>query len=224
MSFDGEQPRRRVPVIGLALAGLAVIAIAVLVLHDLDWRLLVDQGMAIIRAAGPGVFFTAMAILPAFGMPLGLFTIPAGEAFGTQMGLGNVIVVSMTMIAVNLALGYWVARYLFRPVLIVIFARYGYQVPRVTPENALQIALVVRLTPGPPYAVQTGILGVAELPFRLFMIVSWLSLLPWVVGAIILGQGLFNGNYGAVLAGVGVMIVATIVLQWIRRRFARRER
>ena len=194
MSFDGEQPRRRVPVIGLALAGLALIAIVVLVLHDLDWRLLVDQGMAIIRAAGPWVFFTAMAILPAFGMPLGLFTIPAGEAFGTQMGLGNVIVVSMTMIAVNLALGYWVARYLFRPVLIVIFARYGYQVPRVTPENALQIALVVRLTPGPPYAVQTGILGVAELPFRLFMIVSWLSLLPWVVGAISLGQGLFNGN------------------------------
>ena len=126
--------------------------------------------------------------------------------------------------AFNLALGYWVARYALRPVLSGVFKHYGYSVPRVTPDNALQVALLVRLTPGPPYALQTGILGVAELPFRLYMIVSWLALLPWVIGAIILGRGLFNGNFGAVLMGVGVLVAATIVLQWIRRKYARRAR
>jgi uncharacterized membrane protein YdjX (TVP38/TMEM64 family) len=156
-------------------------------------------------------------------VPLSLFTISAGEAFGARMGLGGVIAVSLAAIAFNLAFGYWAARYALRPVLGSLLARYGYTVPRVTRENALQVALLVRLTPGPPYALQTGILGVAELPFRLYMIVSWLAVLPWVIGAIILGQGLFNGNMAAVIAGTGVIVAAVIAVQLIRRKFPRRE-
>lgn len=224
MSSELQGRKRKLPVIKLALAAIAGLAVAIFVLRGLDVRAAVDAGMTSIRAAGPWVFFTAMAILPALGMPLMVFTVTAGEAFGPQMGTGNVIAVSMLVVAFNLVLGYSVARYALRPVLKRLFAYYGYTVPRVTPENALQVALLVRLTPGPPYALQTGILGVAELPFRLYMIVSWLALLPWVIGAIILGQGLFKGNFGVVLIGLGVLVVASIAVQWIRRKFTRRGR
>ncbi len=224
MSSEEPEKKRRLPWVKIALAALVLLTVAVVVLRGLDLKALAVRGMAEIREAGPWVFFGAMAILPAFGMPMSIFTVPAGEAFGEQMGLGAVIAVSLAVVAFNLALGYWVARYALRPVLSGVFKHYGYSVPRVTPDNALQVALLVRLTPGPPYALQTGILGVAELPFRLYMIVSWLALLPWVIGAIILGRGLFNGNFGAVLMGVGVLVAATIVLQWIRRKYARRAR
>jgi uncharacterized membrane protein YdjX (TVP38/TMEM64 family) len=82
---------------------------------------------------------------------------------------------------------------------------------------------VVRFTPGPPFALQGFVLGVAEAPFRLYMIVSWIAVLPWAVGAIVLGQGLFNGNFRAAAMGLGVLVVGIIAVQWVRQKFFNRD-
>jgi uncharacterized membrane protein YdjX (TVP38/TMEM64 family) len=133
-----------------------------------------------------------------------------------------VIALSLLCIGLNLSLGYWVARYALRPVLAGLIKRYGYSVPRVTKENALTVTLLVRLTPGPPYALQAIVLGLAEVPFKMYLLVSWLAMVPWGVGAIILGKGLFSGKFGLAASGIGVLIVAVIVVQIIRRKLARK--
>jgi uncharacterized membrane protein YdjX (TVP38/TMEM64 family) len=223
MSSDELGKKRRLPVVKLALAFVALLVVAALLLRGVDLRAFAERGMALIRDAGPVAFFSAMALMPALGMPMSFFTFPAGEAFADQMGMGNVVAVALVVVAFNLAFGYWVARYAFRPLLSALLSRYGYAVPRVTPENALHVVLLVRLTPGSPYALQTGILGVAEVPFRLYMIVSWLALVPWVVGAIVLGKGLFDGNIAALFMGLGLLVVAVVAVQLVRRKLARRE-
>lgn len=223
MSADSSSPQRRLPWLKLAVVAVVCGAAGLLLLRGVDVRGWVDRGMALIREAGPVAFFGAMTILPAFGVPMLAFTIPAGEAFGAQLGLPLVIVISLVAIAANMALGYAIARYLFRPVLARLLERYGYQVPRITPENALNILLLVRLTPGPPYAVQTYLLGAGEAPFRKYLVVSWVCILPWAIGAIVLGKGLFGGNFAAVLVGIGVLVAASVVLQWVRKKYARRE-
>jgi uncharacterized membrane protein YdjX (TVP38/TMEM64 family) len=202
---------------------LTVLAVgAVLVARGVDVRGLIDRGLAAVRGAGPVAFFTAMAVLPALGAPLMAFTIPAGEVFRDQLGLGGVIACALAVIAINLAFAYWLSRYALRPLLTGWLKRYGYSVPRITPENALNVLLVVRLTPGPPYALQCALLGVAEAPFRLYMIVSWLAVLPWAVGAIVLGQGLLNGNFRVVMIGAGVLVAAVVGVQWARKKYFRR--
>lgn len=221
---DAPTPKRKLPVAKLAILAIAVLGVAVLVLRGVDLRGLIEQFIGTIRDLGPVVFFAAMMVLPAFGMPLLAFTIPAGEAFAPQMGLGGVIAVSLVIVAINLALGYWVARYAFRPILTKLMKRYGYSVPRVTPDNALMVTLLVRLTPGPPYAVQACLLGLAEVPFKMYMIVSWLGLLPWVVGAIVLGKGLFSGKFGMAASGIGVLIAAAVVIHWVRRKYMVRQK
>ena len=223
MSTEVVARKRKLPIVKLTIAAMVLLAVAIGVMRGLDVRALANQGMTLIRDAGPWAFFTAMAILPAVGAPMAAFTIPAGEAFGAQLGLGVVIGISLAVIGVNLALGYWVARYALRPVLAGLLKRYGYTVPRVTPENALSVALLVRLTPGPPHVLQAWILGVAELPFRMYLIVSWLAMVPWALGGIILGQGLFNGNFGLAMMGLGVLVTAAIGVHWIRRKYFRRE-
>jgi uncharacterized membrane protein YdjX (TVP38/TMEM64 family) len=202
---------------------LTVLAVgAVLVARGVDVRGLIDRGLATVRGAGPVAFFTAMAVLPALGAPLMAFTIPAGEVFRDQLGLGGVIACALVVIAINLAFAYWLSRYALRPLLMGWLKKYGYSVPRITPENALNVLLVVRLTPGPPYALQCALLGVAEAPFRLYMIVSWLAVLPWAVGAIVLGQGLLNGNFRVVMIGAGVLVAAVVGVQWARKKYFRR--
>jgi uncharacterized membrane protein YdjX (TVP38/TMEM64 family) len=223
MSSEVPTPKRKLPILQLAIVGAVALIAVVLVLRGVDVRGWIERGIAMIRDLGAAVFFLAMTILPAFGVPLLAFTMTAGEAFAPQLGMGGVIAISLVAIAINLALGYWVARYAFRPVLAGLMKRYGYSVPRVTPENALMVTMLVRLTPGPPYAFQACLLGLAEVPFKLYLIVSWLALLPWVIGGIVLGKGLFSGKFGVAATGIGVLIVAVIVVQWIRRKYFTRR-
>lgn len=215
--------KKKLPVVKLAIGGVVLVVGAVLVLRGADGSTLVDRGMALIRGVGPVTFFVAMAVLPAVAVPMSFFTIPAGEAFGPQFGLTSVIVLAEVVLAVNLALTYWVARYALRPLLLGLLKRYGYSVPQVTAATALPVTLVLRLTPGVPYAVQGYVLGVAEVKFGLYMAVSWLCQAPWVVGFIVLGRGLLNGNFMLAMKGLGVMVVAVVAVQLLRKKYARRN-
>jgi len=212
---------------GLLIKGgvlvLAVLVVGALALRGVPVRDGIDQGMTMVRSAGPWVFFFAMAVLPLFGAPLLAFTIPAGEAFAGQMTLGGVIAAALAAIALNLALTYWLAHRAVRPLLERLTERFGYTVPRVTPGNALTVALLVRLTPGPPFFLQSYLLGLAAIPFRLYMFVSWFCVLPWAVGAVVLGRGVLNGNFKMAVMGVGVIIATVAAVQLIRRKVAKRE-
>lgn len=226
MALETVQPNKKLPVLKIVIVGIALAIAAVIVLKTVGMERLIgwlDEFVALIRDLGPWAFFSAMTILPALGAPMLAFTIPAGEAFAPVIGMPAVIIAAVVAIALNLALAYWISRYALRPLLTRLVNRYGYSIPRITPQNALSVLLVVRLTPGPPYALQCVLLGIAETPFRLYMIVSWLAILPYAIAAIVLGQGLRNGNFGAIIGGVGVLVVATIGLQWLRRKYFARE-
>jgi uncharacterized membrane protein YdjX (TVP38/TMEM64 family) len=218
MSPEEPRERRKPPFVKLALAAVAVGALGYFLLRGTNFRDLGLHALAYIRGAGPWAFFAGMAILPAFSAPLSAFTIVAGEAFGRQMTIPGVIAASLVAISINLALTYWLARYALRPLLSKVIGRYGYTVPRVTRENALSITLFLRLTPGPPFFMQSYILGLAEAPFVQYMVVSNLCNVPWTVALIVLGQGIFNGNFKLVTYGIGVIAAASIAVHWIRKR------
>jgi uncharacterized membrane protein YdjX (TVP38/TMEM64 family) len=214
--------KRKLPLFRLGVAAAVAIAGAVLLLKGVDVIALGNEGMAIIRSAGPWGFFGASVILPVFGAPLTAFTIVSGEAFAPLMTLWGVMAAMLFAIAVNLALTYWLARYALRPVLTALAERYGYKIPRVTKGNALSITLFFRLTPGIPFFVQSYLLGLAEVPFVLYMVASWVANLPMAIGAIVLGKGIFNGNFKMVGIGLGVLAVAIVLVHWLRRRYAPR--
>lgn len=222
MSPESLPKKKKLPWLKLAVLAVVVLGGAALLLRGADPKALVNQGMSLIRAAGPVAFFAAMAVLPAVGAPLMAFTLSAGEAFGGQLSMAGVIALSLTMIALNLALTYWLARYALRPMLTNLVTRYGYKIPSITAKNALSVALVVRLTPGPPFFLQGYILGLAEVPFRLYMLVSWLCVMPWAVGAIVMGQGILNGNFKVAATGLGLIAVAVVVVQLVRKKYAKR--
>jgi uncharacterized membrane protein YdjX (TVP38/TMEM64 family) len=215
---------QKIPVLKLAIAVVVLAGLAVFFLRGTDVRGLMERSLAAVRSVGPTAFFTAMTILPCIGVPNSLFAITAGELFAPTLGMPTVIALSLVVLLVNLALTYWLARYALRPMLIKVLARYGYSVPRVTAGNALGITLVMRLTPGVPFAVQGYVLGVAEVPFGLYLVVSWICQVPWVVGFIVFGQGLLKGNFIVAAKGLGVIVVAAVAVHFLRKKLANRER
>lgn len=222
MSSEEPRERRKLPLVKLSILALALIAAGLLILKGVDYRTLVDRGMAAIRGAGPLAFFAGIAVLPAVGAPLTAFTVVSGEAFAAQMTMGGVIAAVLASIAANLALTYWLARFALRPVLSRLTERYGYRIPRVSAANALTVTLVLRLTVGPPFFMQSYILGLAEVPFRLYMVTSWLCVLPAAVAGVVLGRGVLHRSFTMISLGVAVIVVATAAVHFIRKRYANR--
>lgn len=222
MSVPSVPPKKKLPVMKLAVAAIVLVVGAILVLRGVEIRPLIDRFIATIRDAGPVVFFLAMALTPAVGAPLSIFGLAAGQAFAPSMTMAGVIIAAMVAIAVNLSLTYWLARRALRPLLSRLVAQYGYTVPRVTPDNALSVTLIVRFT-GAPFFVQNYVLGLAEVPFGLYLLVSWLATAPFAVAFIVLGKAFSEGGFTKIITAIGLLVAAVIIVQVLRKKFAKRE-
>lgn len=200
---------------------LIVVAIVVLALAGgfAGWdtlRGIVDRVISFVRGAGPVPFFVAMALLP---VPLAWFTIPAGEAFGDELTLPGVIAASLAAMAVQVSLTYWLGRSAMGPRLQGWLTRRGYTVPRIQGENALAVVFLVRLVPGPPLPLQCFLLGLAHVPFRVYFGASWLVTVPWVIGGVVFGRGLLQGNAMLAILGASVIGATIAAIHLIRRRY-----
>lgn len=218
------QSRKRKALLAKLGVGMVVLAvIAALLLRGMHPGEMLHAFLEQIRAMGPFAFFAAMAVLPSLGFPVSAFTLSAGPAFGEQMGLPALIGAAALSMAVNLALSYWISRYAMRPWIERLARWAGYKLPTVKPGDHLGLVLLVRLTPGPPYALQGVVLGLAEVPFRIYLIVSWLVVMGYTTAFIVFGKALMEGKGGAVAIGVALLAIVVIIVRMVRRNVLKKR-
>ncbi len=221
MSQKPTPAQKKALLVKLAVVALLGLAGAVLVLRGLDVRQLLNDALAWVRSVGPEGFFMAMALLPAVGFPLSPFWLTAAPVFGQSLGLGFIIVLCGVSLAVNLVLSYWLARYAFRPALVWLVQRLGYELPRVQADDQMSVTLLLRVTPGPPYFVQSYLLGLAEIPFRIYMVVSWPLSMAFGILFLFFGDSLAQGKGKFALAAIGGLIALGVGFRFLRKRMAK---
>ncbi|WP_438480180.1 TVP38/TMEM64 family protein [Oleiharenicola lentus] len=211
----------------VALVSIVVVCAGVgfwwLKIHDFSIRVSIDEGINLLRSAGPLAFFTAMAVLPAVGFPLSVFNVTAGTAFGAQMGIGGVLVAAAVAIALNLALTYWLARYALRPWIEEMISRTKYKIPVVPLERQKEITLLVRITPGPPFFLQSYLLGLAEIKFVTYMWVSWVVNFVLSAGLIVFGDAILQGKGKVAFFGISLVVAVTLGVHLLRRHYAKKR-
>jgi uncharacterized membrane protein YdjX (TVP38/TMEM64 family) len=218
---DGRPAAKKGWLIKAGVLGVVALGVGVLALRGVDFRALIAQAMAMIGAAGPWVFFGAMAVLPAFGFPLLGFAIPVGPAFGSQLGIPGVLAAYGTALAINLALTYWLARYALRPLAGRLLERAGYKIPQFEPSEHLEVTLLVRITPGPPYSLQCYLLGLGNVAFFTYMWVSWLIAMLYAVSIIVFGEAIVHGKSGMAAIGVSLFVAAVIIVHLVRKDYGK---
>ena len=177
------------------------------------------RAIALIQKEGPLPFFSALAILPAVGIPAMAFTLTAGPVFGPEFGMPAVVAMVLAACTVNMLLSYWLARYALRPWLTRLVAWLGYPMPRVPPGDLTALIVLLRVTPGIPFFAQNYLLGVADAPFWKYLIVSCLVSWPHTSAWVIFGRALGQGRSGLILLAVLALIAVTSAAVLVRRHY-----
>ena len=208
---------------GVALA-LALTGAAVWLLWGEEARVAATRVMDGLREAGPGVFFVAMALLPLAGFPLAPFTLAAGPVFGPRMGAPAVIVCAVAAVAVNVALSYWISAKALRPLMSRLLGRFGWKLPEAPVKSALELTLLLRVVPGTPFFVQSYLLGLARVPFGLYLAISVGVPTAYIAATILAGDALGRGDHGRLATAGALCAVAGAGLHYLRKRLTRRLR
>ncbi len=220
---EAAAPPRRALLVKLGLVALVLLVAGVLVVRGYDVKGLVQQVLAVVRGAGPAVFFTAQAILPAFGAPQTAFSLPAGSLFGAQLGMPAVVLLSLVALAANMALTYWLASTLLRPLCERLIARLGYKIPQVESGDVNDLIILMRVTPGLPFPVQNYILGLARVPFGRYLLLSLLCSGPINTAFVLFGDALLQGKGRTALISLLAILALAVATHLVRKHYGQKR-
>jgi uncharacterized membrane protein YdjX (TVP38/TMEM64 family) len=195
----------------VALAVLALIAFMYLVWEAYDHQRVV----AWLQSLPPLPFFIAMSLLPAIGVPTTSLYILAGASLGIPLGL----VVSLSALAVNSALCFWIARWM-RPTFERLLRRFKTELPDFSErkQGAARFVLGVKLAPGAPAFAKNYALGMSGVSFRLFMTVTMLVTGLYAAAFVVIGESLLTHKPSRALITILVLAALVGLAVWYRRR------
>ena len=221
MAEPAPRPNRAL-LLKLAVAAVVLLVAAAFLARGLDYKALLEQGLALIRGMGAPMFFLAMALLPAVGIPLSAFLITAGSVFGAQLGMVWVVVLCLAAITANMILTYFLAGRALRPLVEKLLTRLGYRMPQAETKDATDLIILLRVI-GLPFPVQNYLLGLAGLPFGKYLIFSCLVMWPTSVATVFFGEALLHGKGKMALLGFSLILALMAGTQLLRKHYGKKK-
>ena len=209
--------------IKLVVGAVVGVVGALFLLRGYDVKGLIQPVLDQVRTAGPVVFFTAQAMLPAIGAPQTAFSLTAGSLFGAQLGMGMVVLCSTLALIANMALTYWLANRLLRPVLEKLMTRFGYGLPAVQSGDATDVIVLLRVTPGAPFPVQNYLLGLGRVPFGKYLLFSTLIAGPLNVAFLLFGEALVQGRGRIALFSLLLILALMVATHLLRKHYGKKR-
>jgi uncharacterized membrane protein YdjX (TVP38/TMEM64 family) len=215
--------RRRSGLLKLGAVALVLVVGAALVARGYDVKGTIEQGLALVRSAGPVVFFLGMALLPAIGAPQMAFTLSAAPLFSAQLGMPTVVLLAMGTMLFNMVLSYWMASRVLRPLLEAVLQRLGYKIPQVRKGDETGLIVLLRVTPGIPFPVQNYLLGLARASFGRYLLISFAIQGPLNAAFVVFGDALLHGKGKMAFIVISLIVVLMVGTQLLRKHYAKKR-
>jgi len=223
-------PKKKLPLAQLAAVAGVLVVIAAVAVYLVGWRTALSEALKLKEAVlawvsgfGPTVFFLAMALLPGLGFPNSVFGLAAGPLFGSTLGMPVVTLLGLAAIIFNLTITYWLARRWLRPVCTRALVRYGYKLPEIGSGDVTDLIVLIRVTPVLPFFAQNYMLGLADVPFVRYLLISIAIQGSLNVGFILFGNALNEGRGGMALTAVLLIAMLSVGTHLLRKHYGKRK-
>jgi len=175
----------------------------------------IQSALESVRGTPPLLFFSAFVVATLLPVPIALFYLAAGVAYG----IGPALAWIAGSLGVSNLIVHTASRTFLRPTLEALVARRGHRIPRFDSglDEALFITLI-RLTPGIPYFVQNLVLAVAKLDLMRFVVLSVAIQMIYVTGFVVLGRSALDGSLTWALAGLALLVALTVGARKLSKR------
>ena len=161
----------------------------------------------------------AIAILPGFGVPSSPFLILCGALSDKTGSLLLACLLTAAALWVNALWMFLFAAYPGRRIIKKFLERFSRKMPDLPQAQGIQLAVILRVTPGVPLTLQNYLLGVSGISLRNYLLVSMPVMALWAMGFVVFGEGLLEGNAKLLLVGVGLLIALVICARMIAKRY-----
>lgn len=180
------------------------------------WRGVFDQSLDFLKA-NPWALLAAVATLPGIGFPISPLLLLFGVVLAPRYGMPTACALGILSQSFCTTWTYLLASGPLRDVLRRIVSRRR-ELPELTENNAIRLCLILRITPGIPYALQNIVLGILGMRLKPYLMVSIPITALWTTGFIVTGGAIFEGRAGLAIAGVLLLIVLVLATRMLRRK------
>lgn len=224
MSKPTATTRRLRRNLALLLIPAAISALAVLLLWQshpeveywLGWIL---DGRAFLEA-NPWSLIAVLATLPGLGFPISPVLVLFGVVLAPRYGMPATLALAFAAQGLCTTWTYALAAGPLRGLLTGYVLRHR-ELPELTEGNTIRLGLILRLTPGIPYALQNIVLGILGMRLRPYLLVSLPTTSLWTAGFVITGGAIFKGNLAWAITGSILLIVLVLATRmWSRKNTA----
>ena len=218
-----ERPKRISPILALSIAGaIALLGVAILWFLRAELSELWQQLIILSRyleGVPPILYVFGFGIVTAIPVPSSPLILAAGAFYGFWMGL---LVIAAGML-ITLSLSYWLALYALRNPIEKLLRWRGYTLPEFPTSDTAHFVLLVRFTPGAPLVFINYLLGIARVPFKTYLIVSWPVIMLISIPFILAGSSVYEGNLSLVISGIFLILFLILLSNYIFRVVKRKS-
>ena len=203
--------------IGLGVAGIFA-AVALTTIEPNGLRQAGLEAWAQLKAAPAPLYFAILTLALLAPVPASALYVTAGPLFGVATSLAWITPVLL----VNSLLVYGIGATALRPVLRARFARHGRDLPQlVTRSDQLLFIVLIRVTPGIPYFIQSWTLVLAGVALGPFVVISVIIQMVYATVFVVLGRSAFEGQLGVAVLAVVFLVAAGLCAHAVRTRLRR---
>ena len=215
-------PKRRLQRKLVLLLVLGVVSAMVVMLlwqshpEAIYWLELLDLGHSFLEE-NPWALFVVMATLPGLGFPSSATLMLFGVVMAPHYGMPAAVALAIAAQSLCTIWTYGLAAGPLKRLLRRCLQRER-ALPEMSKHNAVRLGLILRLTPGIPYALQNIILGIIGMRFRDYLLVSIPTTSLWTACFVITGGAIFKGQLGWAITGIVILVVVILATRmWSRK-------
>ncbi len=180
------------------------------------WIELIERGRSFLEAH-TWALISALAILPGIGFPISPIFVLFGVVLAPRYGMPMTIALAIAAQTVCTTWTYALSTGPLRNILTHYISQCR-EIPTMSESNTLRLGLILRLTPGIPYALQNVVLGIIGMRLRHYLLVSIPTTSVWTIGFVVTGGAIFEGQIGLAIMGVALLIVLILVTRMLGKR------